>query len=254
MKAVDIVQIIEDLFNTKDLRLFKDESGLIINHHKEIKTIGYGVALTPDLINEAIHNNVDLIITHHDVFDDLLEMKAYCYDLLRKHGISYYYNHLPLDDADFGTNDALLKGLNLKMIEKTHEWEGLYFGRVGQGKKTSLSHLKQQLEKLLNESVKVYGFNDQQVEKVGVLCGNGAPPVCLKTSADLGCDTYITGECNLYTLQYAKFRKMNVIITSHIFSEKLGMNNFMGLVTEKLKGIHVVELHEEHIETNILKD
>jgi putative NIF3 family GTP cyclohydrolase 1 type 2 len=65
------------------------------------------------------------------------------------------------------------------------------------------------------------------------------------------CDVYITGECNLYTIQYAKFKVVNLIIGSHTFTEFFGIQSLALKLNENEKELEVVRLSEDHYETNI---
>ncbi|WP_176718778.1 hypothetical protein [Caloranaerobacter ferrireducens] len=42
---------------------------------------------------------------------------------IKKAGL-LYFNHLPLDDCNFGTNNSLLEKIGLQLIEKSHEEDG----------------------------------------------------------------------------------------------------------------------------------
>ncbi|MNR62849.1 metal-binding protein [compost metagenome] len=63
-----------------------------------------------------------------------------------------------------------------------------------------------------------------------------------------GCDAYITGEKILYTIQYAKFINMNLIVGSHTFTEIFGVKSFAEKIKEKYDTLEIIELVEEHIE------
>ncbi|MBR1799732.1 MAG: Nif3-like dinuclear metal center hexameric protein [Bacteroidales bacterium] len=75
--------------------------------------------VTPTVIDEAINNNVNLIVSHHPMifrglkritFDD--ELGCMVFTLLRK-GISVYAAHTNLDNLPWGVNGALAEKLQL---------------------------------------------------------------------------------------------------------------------------------------------
>lgn len=252
MDILHIVEKINDLFNVTNKEVYSSESGLTYNADKKVKKLGYCVNLTPETIEEARIHGVDIMVTHHDAWDEIYGLKVACIKKLSDYGISHYYNHLPLDDCNFGTNDSLLKELNLKNIKRTHEWEGLYFGRTAEyDEAIEFNELVTTIENLLEEPVKSWKFNDKKVKRVGLVCGNGGPTECLKESVENNCDVYITGECNLYTIQYAKFKGINLIIGSHTFTEFFGIQSLALKLNENIKDIEVVSLNEEHYEANI---
>lgn len=252
MDVTYIVERINDLFNVTSKKIYFSESGITYHADKKVKKIGYCVNLTLETIEEARIHGVDMMVTHHDAWDEIYGLKEACVEKLAEHGISHYYNHLPLDDCDFGTNDSLLKKLNFKDIKKTHEWEGLYFGRVAEyDEEIGFYELVKNIEELLEEPVKFWQFNEKKVKRVGLVCGNGGPTTCLKESVENKCDVYITGEHNLYTIQYAKFKGINLIIGSHTFTEFFGIESLALKLNESIKELVVVKLNEEHYEANI---
>lgn len=252
MEVSQIVERIKDLFVVTNKKIYFSESGITYDADKDVKKIGYSVNLTLETIEEAKVHGVDLMVTHHDAWDEIYGLKEACIEKLAEYGISHYYNHLPLDDCSFGTNDTLLNKLNLEIVKRTHEWEGLYFGRVAEyDEEIEFEKLVKKMEHLLDEPVKSWRFNDRKVKRVGLVCGNGGSTACLKEAVDNKCDVYITGECNLYTIQYARFKGINLIIGSHTFTEVFGIESLALKLNESLKELEVARLNEEHDEVNI---
>ncbi|MEG0772046.1 Nif3-like dinuclear metal center hexameric protein, partial [Clostridium sp.] len=111
--------------------------------------------------------------------------------------------------------------------------------------------LVKNIENLLEEPVKSWRFNNKKVKHVGLVCGNGGPTACLKEAVENKCDVYITGECNLYTIQYAQFKGINLIIGSHTFTEIFGIQSLALKLNENKKVLKIVRLNEKHYEANI---
>lgn len=252
MEVSHIVEKINELFNVTNKEVYFSESGITYHAGKKVGKLGYCVNLTLETIEEARINGVDMMVTHHDAWDEIYGLKEACIEKLAEYGISHYYNHLPLDDCSFGTNESLLKKLNLKSIKRTHEWEGLYFGRIAEyDEEIEFNELVKNIENLLEEPVRFWQFNDKKVKRVGLVCGNGGTTTCLKEAVENKCDIYITGECNLYTIQYAKFKGINLIVGSHTFTELFGIQSLALKLNESKKELEVVRLNEEHYEVNI---
>lgn len=252
MDVSHIVKEINELFNVTNKEIYSSESGITYHANKKVKKIGYCVNLTLETIEEARIHGVDMMLTHHDAWDEIYGLKEACIKKLTEYSISHYYNHLPLDDCNFGTNDSLLKKLNLKNVKRTHEWEGLYFGRVAEyDEEIEFDELVNSIENLLEEPVKFWRFNDKKIKKVGLVCGNGGTTTCLKEAVENKCDVYITGEYNLYTIQYAKFKGINLIIGSHTFTEFFGIQSLALKLNKNKNEDKVVRLNEEHYEVNI---
>ncbi|PEN02506.1 SMS protein, partial [Bacillus wiedmannii] len=63
-----------------------------------------------------------------------------------------------------------------------------------------------------------------------------------------GCDTYITGEKTLYTVQHAKFKGINLIVGSHTFTEVFGVESLVRKLQERDRAIEITRLNEDHLE------
>ncbi len=253
MEVSHVVETIDSLFDITNKELYASESGVTYHAEKKVKKLGYCVNLTLETVQEARKQGVEMMVTHHDAWDELYGLKEACAEKLAAYGISHYYNHLPLDDCHFGTNDSLLDKLNLKKIKQTHEWEGLYFGRVAEyDEAVELDTLVKNMENLLEEPVKSWQFNDKKVKRVGLVCGNGGSTECLKEAVENGCDVYITGECNLYTIQYAQFKGINLIIGSHTFTEFFGIESLAQKLNAAVPELVVVRLNEAHDEVKLI--
>lgn len=249
MELREIEQYILSLFNTKDNEHFYEESGITVRGTVEVKKIGYCTNLTIDTIEEARKNDVDLIITHHDAWEFIYGLKEACKEKLLKYNISHYFNHLPLDDCDFGTNNSLIKKLGLEIIERTHEEDKFFCGRIAEfEKEITFNELVEKLENILEESVQSWKFKDGGIKRVGLVCGGGGFTTDLREAVERNCDVYITGEKVLYTIEYAKFAGINLIVGSHTFTEVFGVESLAMKIKDKYKNIEVVRLKEEHLE------
>lgn len=249
MRLIELEEYIISLFDTSDNECFKEESGVTLRGTEDIKRIGYCTNLTLDTVEEARKNNVDLMITHHDAWDFIYGLKDACKEKLLEYNISHYFNHLPLDDCDFGTNNSLIKKLGLKIIEKSHEEDDFYCGRIAEfNEGITFGELVQRLEAILEEPVKAWKFNDRKIKRVGLVCGGGGLTTDVKEAVDKNCDVYITGEKTLYTVEYAQFSGINLIIGSHTFTEIFGVESLAKKIKNKYEDIEIIRLKEEHLE------
>ncbi len=249
MRLTEIEQYILELFNTKDNEHFYEESGITVRGTEDIKRIGYCTNLTLDTIEEARKNHVDLIITHHDAWEFIYGLKEACKEKLLEYNISHYFNHLPLDDCDFGTNNSLIEKLGLKIIERTHEEDGFFCGRVAEfDEEVTFEKLVKKLEDILEEPVQSWKFKDGSIKRVGLVCGGGGFTTDVREAVERNCDVYITGEKVLYTIEYAKFAGINLIIGSHTFTEVFGIESLAMKIKDQYKDIEIVRLKEEHLE------
>ena len=214
---------------------------------KEVRKIGYATNLTPETVSEAIKNNIDLIITHHDAWFFVFGMKEQCLSLLEKHNIGHAFFHMPLDDADFGTSSSLANALCLKNSYKAVPYEEIYHaGVIGELENpVALEQFAENLSVILDEPIKVFKNNNNPVCKICVVTGAGNMTNDIKTAVDDNCDTYITGEYSLYSQQYSKYAGINLLVGSHTNTEVLGV---LGLINKLIENtdIEAVKLAEEN--------
>lgn len=249
MNIEQFQEFIIELFGNEKLLIDNEEFGFTLEGTNEIHRIGYATNLTPDTVEEAINHKVDLLLTHHDAWQFIHGMKEECLNKLKQHNISHFFIHLPLDDAEFGTNVTLLQKLGLNIVDKMGYYDGFYCGRVGEfNEPVEFDTLVNKLEELLEEPVKHWKNNNRLIQRVGVITGGGNMTDNVKEAVDNNCDVYITGEKVLYTIQYAKFTDINLIVGSHTFTEIFGVESLALKIKEKFSDIEITRLNEEHIE------
>jgi len=245
-----LAHYLTSFFEFDKLNRFPKEWGLTVRGDGSISKIGYCTNLTPQTVEEAICHEVDLVLTHHDAWSFIYGMPEACVSRLEECGISSSFFHLALDDADFGTSATLAGKLGLCNIEKSTLYEGLFScGRIGEWEcERSLDDVKALLEKTLGEPVRAWRNHDRSIKKACVVTGAGMDTPFVKEAVDRGCDAYITGEKHLYTVEYAKFAGIDLLVGSHTATELPGVESLARRVAEKLPDIQLVRLHEERIE------
>ncbi|WP_422485689.1 Nif3-like dinuclear metal center hexameric protein [Gudongella sp. DL1XJH-153] len=251
MLIKDFEKLTIDAFTEEKLQFVKDkdEYGFTTMGSDEIKRVGYCTNLTIETAGEAARQKVDLLITHHDAWEWMTGMKEEALDILRKNDITHFFIHLPLDDAVFGNNTTILGKLGFRVVEKFANDDGMYCGRVGElDIPIEFKELAIKLEILLEEPVKVWKNNDRLVKRIGVVTGAGFSTTNIEEAVNLDCDVYLTGEKILYTVQYAMFRGINLIIGSHTFTEIFGLESLAELISERYPKLEIIRISEEHVE------
>ncbi len=251
MNAKEFETIVLSFFPKETLDYFNDGTQYGFNNFidKDIKKIGYSVNLTPDIIKQAKDSQVDLILTHHNVWEDHFELRDDCLNLLNEFHLLHYFNHLPLDSMPFGPTGTLASLLDLKIIGQISQMDRFYFGIVGElDTPLKLSELTEKVEKLLNHKVRVWQNNERMIKRIGIVSGSGSDLESLHDAFINQCDAYITGEKKLKTVLYAKYKAINFILGSHTFTELGGIRTYAKLIEEKMAHIEVIELKDEFIE------
>lgn len=247
MELYRVVDKINFQFHTRSNGFYAEQSGVTYDAGVEVHRIGYATNLTLEVIESARRANINLIVTHHDAWTFIGDLNERCMKLLREYGISHYFNHLPLDDAEFGTNASLAKALGLKVLKRVNDEDGFKCGLVGEfDTSVDFRKFKELCEDIMGESVQSWRFNDRPIKRVHILCGAGHLTTDMQVSIEEDCDVYLTGEKILYTVEFAKLNALNLIVGSHTFTELLGVKSM--LEQSGLDELEIVKINEDHME------
>jgi len=244
-------ETLQELFGSL-LEQFKDQGEYGFNYEasKTIGRLGYCTNLTPEIVDRANAENVDLIITHHDAWDFVYGMREVCIRKLEEYDIGHFFIHLPLDYAEFGTCNSLLREIGeVTIIQQTHHHNGQSAVGIAELARTvTFNELAERFTDILAEDIKAWQFGGKEIKRVGMITGAGDNTDSLRSAKNQQCDIYITGEKSLYTVQYAKFIGMNLIVGSHTFTEIFGVKSLAHKIKEAYPQLDLLYLPEEHLE------
>lgn len=251
MNLVQFEELIHALFSKELLEEFYDDYEFTYLTNKSITKIGYATNLSLETIDEAAENDIDLMITHHDAWDFLYGLKEECVKRLEKHQINHFFIHGPLDFVDFGTCTSLMNELNIDDIKKFATFNEEEFPAIGEfSEEIEFNSLVKRMRSKLEEPVRAWQHHHDKVKRIGILTGAGHSSDVIKKALDEGCDTYITGEATLYTIQYAQFVGVNLLVGSHTFTEIFGVESLAQKVKEAFPETQITRLREKHFELN----
>lgn len=137
MKLSEIISKLEKKFPKQNAESWDNVGLLVGRKENEIKKIQISLDVTMKVIDEAVKNKVDLIISHHPIIfssikeinsDSLIGKKIL---KLIENNISVYSLHTNLDSSNFGLNDLVGKKLgfeNGKILDEIKE--NLYKGEI----------------------------------------------------------------------------------------------------------------------------
>lgn len=252
MKTSDFEELMLKLFGNWLLEFENDgEYGFTHKLEKEVNVIAYATNLTPETVEKAHTIGADLLITHHDAWDFVYGMKEVCLDRLRKHHISHYFTHYPLDFVEFGTSTALFERIHIDKIttlstfKDNQEFPGIGVFHTP----LSFIELKDRLERVMEEPIKAWENHDRPIQKVGILTGAGNQTSLIQYAKNHDCDAFITGERSLYSVQYAKFAGIHFYVGSHTFTEIFGVENLVVRIQEFFPNVKAIKIQEDHIES-----
>ena len=213
----DLVELLEELMPS-NLAEDWDNVGLMLGRKgKTVKKILLALDLSKEVVEQAVAQKIDLIITHHPaIFKKLKRVvdNDWQQDLLltlAENGIAVYSAHTNLDCVSTGVNDVLAKLLKLEDTEILDDSNGL--GRIGVVEETSLTEYAQVVKNALKADYVVVGDAGKQVHKVAVCGGAGSDLIDLALAK--GADTLVTGDVKYHSAQQAVFSGLNIIDAGH---------------------------------------
>lgn len=179
MNKYEIVKKIED-FAPLETQENWDASGWIVDNKKEnAERVLFALTITPRIMEEALHKNCDMIISHHPLFFVPFEYRK----------INMYCAHTNLDKALGGTTDTLLE--NIHLTGKPYN----DFVRIVEFEDDmSVEFLKL---KMLPISPKLRLVNNNEVKtirRVAFCAGSGSEFI-----KETPCDAFVTGDIKFHT-------------------------------------------------------
>jgi len=195
IKTDEIISKIEK-YASPDLAESWDNTGWQINlHHDYTNRVLIALSFTQDVLEQAITNDCDLIITHHPpIFHKLNKIDNNALIQAIKHNICVYSAHTNLDKTYGSTTDALCGVLGLKnlvtvndYIKIAHLKDEIALDEFVEGVKLALDS---QRIKLINPS------NIQSVKNIAISAGAGGS--FIDTISDYDVDLYITGDVKFH--------------------------------------------------------
>ena len=256
--VADILKYIESIAPPYMMESWDNVGLLCGRKDKEVKTIL--VALDPfrNVIEEAIAEKCDLMVTHHPlIFRDkimaLNEDTETCRNLLTlvENGIAAINAHTNLDLAPGGVNDILAATIGLENIEVVNpegeDTQGRPYGllRCGTVQEQSLSAFLASVKKNLGCDGLRYVDGGKPVRKVAV--GGGSCADFMEDAAAAGCDTFVTADVKYNQFRTAYELGLNLIDAGHFHTENPTMPILAQKLTQAFPDIDV-KLAENHSE------
>lgn len=217
-----------ELYNELDKKYSKslscewDNDGVMCMHtpDKQVKKVLISLDITEDVVNYAIKNGFDTIISHHPlVFKSQSSLTIENYTQrklikLVKADINVMSFHTRLDAADGGVNDALCNALGFDSVTVD---ESDPIGRIAVlGKEYSLEEFSKFVKEKLCSPCVLFSGN-KPVKKIYVCGGDGKDMI--PAALFNGADTLLTGRASYNTMVDAPDMGLNIIEAGHFYTE-----------------------------------
>lgn len=222
-----------------------DNSGLNVgSFQREVKTVGFALDATKNIIKKAKNSDCDLLITHHPVIFSPLshiynENPAY-YAI--QNNIDILSAHTNWDACDGGVNDILAEKINLKSIKRLTD-SSLSMIRVGETEddfETFLENVKNQLN---NKTIINNVF--RKPHKVAVCGGSGGS--LLNDVYLSGIDTLVTGEAKHSDFITANNLNINLFVCGHYETENISVPVLKSKIENKFENLNCILFDENPI-------
>ena len=216
MKVREVTSVIE-AFAPLSLQESYDNSGLIVGRYDdEVSKILLAVDVTEEVIDEAVEQGCDMIITHHPIiFQPVKRFNSAspaerCVEQAIRRGIVLYAAHTNLDSTPQGMSWRVAQILGLKDVEvmQATSSDGAGFGVVGELNEAtpSLDFMRQVMEKFGVKALRHSDIVKPEVKRVAICTGSGGSLIDVARAS--GADIYLTAD-----LKYNDFmRHENSII------------------------------------------
>lgn len=199
---------------------------------REVRRALVSLDVTEDIVDYAIANDIDLIVSHHPLIfkplravseEDHIARKVI---KLIKNDVSVISLHTRADKVVGGVNDLLCEQLNIKNAAPFGE--GM-LGRIG--------NLDEELDLqdfsyLLKDSLECDGVRVADacipVQRVAVVGGDGKDFV--RAAYDAGADTFVSGIISYNMMEEAAEMGMNMLEAGHFFTEQPVTSFFQSLL------------------------
>lgn len=221
-----------------------DNTGLLVgDFSKEVKKVMLSLDVTGDVIDEAVKNNVDLVITHHplifegvkSVTSDTLLYKAVT------SGISFIASHTCLDIAKDGVNDCLANVLGVKNIVSVEED---VFLKIGEFEEKTEDEFVSLLKEKLSCNVS-YNSTGNKIKKVALCSGSGGDLWAL--AKEMKADALLTGEAKYHEFLDASFNDITIFACGHYETEIVVIDTLKEKFEKEFKDIVFLEANQKNI-------
>jgi len=234
MEISKVINFLEEIAPVK-LSENWDNVGLLVgDFEREIFKVLICLDVTNEVVQEAISEGVDLIISHHPVIFSGIKAITNASVLGKKildcikNDIALYAMHTNFDIAEGGTNDILFDLLELYQKENMSDLDdqvGYSIGRIGElWEAMPLKEFAKAVKQKLNlEAINYVGDDDQIIKRVAVCTGSGIK--YYNDAIEKQADVFITSDIGHHQAMDAIEMGISLIDATHYATEFIMVKN-----------------------------
>ena len=241
MAKVKLANIVAHCNRTLKPESFEDwpgaVNGLQVENRAGVSRIAAAVDATPATVKKTIAAEADLLIVHHGLFWGATHPwtgnRYRLLGLLLDNNVAVYSSHLPLDaHPRLGNNAQLCRALGIRSPKPFFVERGQAIGLRGELNLTR-AQLARRLAKATGNEPTVLPGGAARCHKIGVVTGGAGAE--MKTAADEGVDTFITGEGPHWTFALTEDLGLNVFYGGHYATETFGVKALSEHLSKKFR-------------------
>ncbi len=221
-----------------------DNSGILVGSEaKEVKKVMLSLDVTSDVVDEAIKENADLVITHHPlIFNSIKSVTAdtLLYKAISS-GITFVSSHTCLDIAKDGVNECLANAVGIKNIKTVEKDEFLKIGEISEMTEDSFVSL---LKEKLNCNV-LFNSTGNNIKRVAFCSGSGGDLFAL--AKECGADALLTGEAKYHEFLDASFNDITIFACGHFETEIVIIDTLKEKLEKEFKNVEFLKANQKNI-------
>ncbi|WP_294468915.1 Nif3-like dinuclear metal center hexameric protein [uncultured Anaerofustis sp.] len=268
MRVKDVIEYI-NVFANESFQYEWDNSGFQLgNRNDEVRRILITLDITNEVIDEAIREHCDMIISHHPLFFSTsmnIEQSSIKGDMifkLIKNNINVYSAHTPMDVSTIGLNMFMAKKLGLSDIEPLERYvsdkcedDANLFGLGAVGNldtrmPVNIDGLLKKVKKAYNTNVlKVTNnYNTHGILSKVALC-TGAGGDLLEMVKEKNAKVFITSDTKYHEMQEFVDNDIVLINVGHYNAEICFLEIMNELLKMKFHEIELIKSEEKNVES-----
>lgn len=253
MLCKEIMGIIERTY-PKQAALDWDNVGLLVGRtDKEVNKVLVALDLTDEVLDEAIENKVDMIVTHHPLIFAPLKKITNEHFIgnrvvrLLQHDISYYAMHTNYDVLGMAQLSGDILGLDsTEALEVTDAdlLEGI--GRIGElSEETTLKECCEMVKERFHlDSVKVFGDMERKVKRIAISPGSGKSMVKVALAKQV--EVLVTGDIDHHEGIDAVAQGLAIVDAGHYGLEHIFIEDMTTYLKDNLDSVQVEKVAISH--------
>ncbi len=212
-------------------------NGLQVENDGTVSRVGAAVDASLKTIQLAVEGEIDLLLVHHGLFWSVRQPWTGTHfkilKLLLEHNLAVYSAHLPLDvHPKLGNNAQLAAALGLKHLRPFFQYRDQSLGLCTR-MRVERSELVQRLQRATGRAPHLIPYGPSICRRIGVVTGGAGGE--LRTAAQEGMDTFVTGEGPHWTYALAEEFGINVLYGGHYATETFGVKALAEDISRKFR-------------------